>query len=245
MTVTVTPHPDLKLNMLKGNHLAGGACYTTLQSSQWVAFTMLISVHRIISAATILHNVERIRKSLGNIDKFCKISRGMDLAVLDAMRICTSFENYMKAVLIEKGFVIHQIDKRALDSRYRHLAKEQKTRPIKSSEIKEAEGLKYKRGNGYDFKSLKTHTLSMSFLLSKEKYVAAHKLNPYLIGMLTKINKHRNTLHCLIGDSSMYSEAILDEYAYMKNFVNTHIVARHDKLKSKLGFKFSPLKLIK
>lgn len=211
-------------------------CYTNLANAQYVAMNMLSAAHRLASSATILHNVDDLKRHIDNLAKFSEIARNMDMTVLDSIRICTCFENYIKARLIEKRFIVHFIDSKKIPKEYKQLRKTQWKRPIRVSEIKTIEGLRYKRGIDYHFTTIKAKTIGLSILLEQPMYVAEYKIDPTILKALNRINGKRNTLHCLIGDTAFYSNTILDDYVRIRNFINMELITRHEKLRLKFGF---------
>ncbi|VGO23467.1 hypothetical protein SCARR_05574 [Pontiella sulfatireligans] len=214
-----------------------GCCYTNLLHAQWVSLNILTAAHRLAKETSILQYADALKENLGDIKKSSEITWNLlDMHILDSIRICTCFENYMKARLIEKRFIIHMIIKNQLPQAFKHLANDQASRPIKINEIKNAENLSRRRGNNYSFNSLKPNTLVLSKLLNEPSYIAEHKLNSSLLTTLNRINKSRNALHYLVGDSASYSESILNEFIALRDFVNRKLISRHEFLRVKLGF---------
>jgi hypothetical protein len=123
-----------------------------------VVLNILSICHRICEGTSLIRRLDELTTiDFGDVSQFDRANKliwSLDPPILDAVRIATCFENLLKTRLLLRGYVIHQIDKRASNQTYRPLADEQRKRPIKISEVKHAEGLKRKRGNQYVFHSL-------------------------------------------------------------------------------------------
>src|SRR6266705_2238390 len=153
-------------SMLRANHIEQGSCYTSTLTRKWLALRMLANSYRVLSGTTLLERIDEIASTFGSTDKeqdrVLFIIWSLDSPTLDAARICICFENFFKAELLLKGYIIHRIDKAALTPTYRYLAADQKTRPIKITEIKLAEGLRWKRNNNYSFQTLTPFTIEFT-----------------------------------------------------------------------------------
>ena len=156
--------------MLRADNLQEGACYTNLKTRKWVVLCILANCNRLFSEASNIVHLDSLSqinfRDQHSLQSFHSMVQAFDAPILDAFRISTCFENFFKAQLLLRGFVIHNIIKSSLPSTYRDLAKDQTSRPIKINEIKIAECLKRKKGNNYVFQSLSTKTIEFSTFLN-------------------------------------------------------------------------------
>ncbi len=141
-----------------------------------------------------------------------------------------------KAQLLLNGYVIHKIDKQALTQGHKYLAKDQSTRPILISEIKVAEGLRWKRKNDYSFQSLSNFTLEFSIFFKQPQYKLKTKMPKELFTALEPINQKRNTLHYLAIDPGSYSQQIIDELICIRRCFNDFLVTKQNQLVKELNY---------
>jgi hypothetical protein len=227
--------------MLRANCLGEGACYTDLRTRQWVAINILSSCYRIGEGASLLRRLDELAAlDFGNMDDEGRL-RALDLfvslepAVLDAVRIATCFENLFKVRLLLRGYVIHQIDKEARSRSFKSLADEQRKRPIKISEIRCAEGLRWQRQPEYVFQSLSSFTLGRSTLL-KAAYTTPLNLPSKLFTSLKDIVDKRNSLHFLANNTALYNRKFVEDLRCIRESFNRFIVGANNDLVKKLKF---------
>jgi len=228
--------------MLRANTLAEGACYRDLRTRKWVAICILEQCYRICEGASLLRRLDDLAaidfNNFTNRDNEARFRLhdliiSLDPPVLDAVRIATCFENLFKARLLLRGYIIHQIDKKALSSSYKYLADEQQARPIKISEIKHAEGLQ-RRNHDYAFQSLSSFTLTYSRLVTQEAYKTQLHLPPKLFKSLADIVDNRNNLHYLISANAVYTRSFIVDLLYIRRSFNRFVVRTNNALVKEL-----------
>lgn len=106
--------------------------------------------------------------------------------LIDEIRICLFFENFMKAELLDKGFVIHYVQDRSQQksSKAALLRKEQKDRPIPSSRLV---------ADGLTNAELRSKTLTMD-LMFRPKYQEVIGIPTDVLAVVCRMNKNRNKL---------------------------------------------------
>lgn len=226
--------------MLKGKALYGAACYTNLKTRKWVAVGLLLSSYKIFHESLLIKKLKLLKANYGKDEKsfkrIAKIIQTIKNPIVDITRICICFENYLKVELLLKGYIIHNIDAKVKNKKYKSLAKKQKTQPIRISEIKKKEGLIGKKGNLYDFESLLETTIGFKTMFSKQAYRNQLRFPAKLFDILEQVNRKRNTLHCLLDTSYSYSESTIDDYIFLKSIVNNRLARKHNSLCNFLGF---------
>ncbi len=182
--------------------------------------------------ATVIKNLNLLRKfcfvSSKSLTKFSEIKN--DSPYLDAFRIATCFENFLKMELIDYGYVIHIIDRKSDSKKYAALAKKQETMPIKLFSLRKLEGLRWKRGNQFVFRSLKKKTINFNTLINQPKYSSCFKMKSIIFQDLNRIKNHSNNIHFLCNDYGAYNEQIILGYIEMKECINNRLIPKYNKL---------------
>ena len=227
--------------MLRVDKLPDGVCYFNNRHRKWVALDMLSSSYTIFFDSVLIQRLDLLKEAFdtaspdekGLLKKYAVISEIMRNPILDAIKIITCFENFFKAELLLKGYVIHRI---VCNKRYAIFSKHQEKTPIRISDIKRAEGLLGKKKINYVFKSLNETTIIFSIFLNRRGYQSILKFPQRLYDILKDINEKRNTLHYLAGQSAAYNKKIIDDYIFLRDFVKKHLVKRHNNLVKELEF---------
>jgi hypothetical protein len=162
-------------------------------------------------------------------------SRFIHELLLDAIKISTCFENYIKARLLLNGYVIHAI-RRDMKG-YENLAKQQRTMPVTISDLKSVEGYVYDPKLGVNtLRGISPHTLTYSLLIGNQNYIATHGVPQGIIDILNQYNETRNTLHFLGSTSSRYDRRLLQEIDALIDYINQHLVTTHNALTDPLAW---------
>jgi hypothetical protein len=152
--------------------------------------------------------------------------------LIDHFKICTVFENYNKAILLSKGYMVHTID----DKKNKRLAKTQREEPVLISDFKMNNSfIKDNFSSKYYLEGLKNfNTISFGLTL-KEDYQNVINLDHDFVTYLKKINTRRNRLHFYKNYSGGFSVAhYLEQLKYAMDYGNKMIDKRlkvsHDNL---------------
>ena len=156
------------------------------------------------------------------------IEMGLD-GVVDATRICICFENYMKAVLLTQGFLIHTIDSNPTS--HKVLARQQRKRPILLSEVVAITGWHAEKAMPgiAHLPYVQRTTISMSALLSPA-YQDVIRLPEEIKEFVTEQNERRNQLHFYDEDGVEASGRIVNRIQRTIEFVNEEIAGLHNRL---------------
>ena len=148
--------------------------------------------------------------------------------VIDAIRICICFENYMKAALLAKGYFVHELD-RGLEG-LKSLAKEQSKRPLTLVEVRRESGGWQRSPDGLGFlKGVKKNTLKMSWMLGPG-YQEIISLPASIAEFIGGLNEKRNHLHFYLSDGFTTSKQIVQSLEGLISFVNGPMVNMHNSL---------------
>ena len=190
----------------------------------YVNFTKAVHVEKITELENFVNNPDFRKQEyfIANVQKFAFEN------LLDAIKICICFENYMKAKLLLNDFVIHKI----IDGPdYESLRKEQNKRPIELKEIKAIESWKKVDNQDlYYLPGLTDKTLQFNIMLNKPKYQRIIGLPVKAKDIISKLNDQRNTLHFLTGEIGTYGKERVEELKTIIEFVETELFILQNQL---------------
>ncbi len=124
--------------------------------------------------------------------------------LIDCVRIITFFENYFKAILLKKGFIVHEFKEQ-------ELLKKLKVAPLRIDDY---------LNNAIIEDILKTQTIGFSVLIEKKDYVSALDIDEEIIAILKEINSKRNELHLYKEQNSVFSYKRIKNLERLKDFVD-------------------------
>ncbi len=157
-------------------------------------------------------------------------------STVDKFRIVTCFDNYCKAMLLEKGYLVHCIKN---SGQYRELKSAQENRPIKVEEVTIIEDFvqKIDKPQFAKLPGITNHTLSISTLLSDE-YQKIIGLPPEIVATLKDFVNYRNMHHFYVAEAFAMNSQIIFENDKLNSYVNDVIeikkseyIARVNKIK--------------
>lgn len=151
--------------------------------------------------------------------------------IIDAVRISICFENYMKGILLTKGFLVNELDKNIVE--VLALSKEQKTRPIHISELLNVISWEKKESKVYTLKGLKRNTLSYSTMFSA-RYQDQISLPADILSILTVFADKRNNLHFYQDSEFQISESVLTRIDTLNTYVDNSIIPEFHRLQTEL-----------
>lgn len=149
--------------------------------------------------------------------------------LIDHIKICVAFENYNKAVLLSKGFVVHKIDSKKNQA----LAKKQRLEPVPIEEFLRSN--KFVQDNPYGEWYLEGlsnfNTITFSLTLS-EGYQRVINLDNQFVHYLKGINDKRNRLHFYKNYAGAFRvESMLAAVEHAKNYGTNLIENEIDEVK--------------
>ena len=222
--------------MLRANHIAEGACYTTLQWRRMTALNVLAAAGRLFGQASLIRHLDRLATTFelttdrGDMT-FNRLLWKLDPPVVDAVRITCCFENLFKTRLLLSGCVVHEIDRNVAPD----LRKEQERRPVLIRTVKRLEGVVGRRDKNYSFKVLRPTTLSWKVLTGARAYRERIALPDRLFESLAAIAESLNSLHFLAPHVVRYNGDVFDDLRYVRTCFNVYVVRKHNRLLKSLG----------
>jgi hypothetical protein len=164
----------------------------------------------------------------------------MEYVNYENLKIASGFELHLKARLLSRDFVIHEIDGRNPD--YKSLAKEQEARPISKTELFAIRSYKFDGQQNY-LPGLKDASLKFAKFTDEAEYRKSLDLPDGHLDIIKDYRTLRNQIH-LPGDIvqspniQAYRGPIVD---FIVGFVNAEIVAYSNALIEKYQLNRSPL----
>lgn len=163
-----------------------------------------------------------------NEDEFKKIAKIAFQEPIDNVRIIMCFENYMKAILLSKGYIIHQLDKNNV--KIKSLINKNYDEPILLSELNQYESFYFNVDkNMHTINGIKKETLNVSRLF-KEKFQDIISLPKEILDCIININTERNSLHYQIGYKFENSIKKISELEQLSFFVNNDMKIMIDNI---------------
>jgi len=142
----------------------------------------------------------------------------LDEYLIDSIRVCIFFENYMKAALIERRYIAHRIGEGLPD-----LRKEQKRRPISFNELTAVEPFTDVGGMNVIHNGLEQFAIGAETLFGKQAYREAVDVPPHFFPHLRSLTKDRNRLHFMNYREMGHSEKFVEVLGEMMSFVDLAI----------------------
>jgi hypothetical protein len=145
------------------------------------------------------------------------------------LKIATAFELHLKARLLAKNFLIHEIDPKV--SGYKTLAKKQCAEPIEKSKLISMSPYHFDGSQNY-LPGLKKSSLKFSCLTDVSAYKLALDLTDEKINIIKNYRDLRNQIH-LPGDVEVTANckgSLQSEIDFLINFINSEIVEWSNKI---------------
>ena len=218
-----------------------GACYIDEETKNYVAWSMLSYCSKMFWGCETIKKLDRA-KSLsdkafieyepGAFTDLIDLYKSIESPVLDAVRIVICFENYFKAILLLKNFVIHRMDINICREHFPQFVtgKAQKqllqnSTPILISDIKQAENRDDLSAK--PLQTLNNQTIDIGALLSQPKYRAVYskgkESDDKLFPLLQSLKKTRNSLHFLNIEYLASGGLGAGYFLFLRDYVSTHI----------------------
>ena len=150
---------------------------------------------------------------------------------LDDVKLIICFENYMKATLLSKGYLIHIIT----DTRKRKISalkksQSKKRRPVKISDYVQLENPTFDSKLAKNtYLTLSDKTINFSHLLNNN-YQKVIDLPAPILKILNEKNQRRNSLHFLTSYSTSLGPSLISETELLIQFINDTLVSDTNKL---------------
>lgn len=155
----------------------------------------------------------------------------------DCIKITICFENYMKAILLLNGFIIHKLDKQIFPKLYQ----EQFERPISLNEIKAISNWELNEkinsdneGLRFQIKGITKSTIGMKELLSPN-YQNICKMHKEILAICQPYFKYRNNLHLYMDESFSLIETDYLGLTKLIDFLNPNLVTIQNNLVDKFN----------
>lgn len=200
------------------------------------ALNLMLFAEKQFQSSFVIKNLEKLKVisencSIGKNPQREIVSDFVDNGLIDAIKISICFENYSKAILLAKGYLIHNID----SNKYKEKAKQQKKAPIliekfpvdfydNTSINSENSQLRKK------IRGLKDTTGQYSVILNNKAYLDIIMLDENLVETLIELNKARNMLHLQFSLSFNMNSSTYENFKLLTEFVEVKMKERRKKL---------------
>lgn len=167
----------------------------------------------------------------------------MEYINYEHLKIASAFELHLKARLLARNYVLHEIDAKA--SGCKSLADDQKNRPVQRQELITIHPFHFDGRQNY-LPGLKESSLKFSWLTDKPAYRAASGLTDQQLDIIKDYRLLRNQVHFpgdILEASSIqaFPRPIID---FLTEFINTEIVAWSNSLIGKYNMNYKPLEAL-
>ncbi len=194
--------------------------YFHTNNQKIAAINLLFNGYKILQGATIVKGFD-IYKNVSFTDKqhpdYNILSPFINDSLMDDIRIITCFENYMKAILILKNYVVHRIS--SIDKRLRTAQQE---RPILISELFIPTDFSNFDITRHSQWKTNFQTLNFSWML-KAKYQSVIELPQKMLELIKEINEERNKLHFISVDEFHFGKPTIERYESVIDFAQNVI----------------------
>lgn len=151
------------------------------------------------------------------------------------LKIGCGFELSLKANLLKRGIVIHEIDR--TDPRYQKLAKEQKKRPVMCDELFRISGYMH-NGTINILPGITKKSLSFSTILDNGNYRQSVGLATDTLEVIGEYRDLRNMIH-LPGDPNetvkLRNMSWQEKIKFLRKYIDEHIVAVNRRIVADWG----------
>ena len=164
----------------------------------------------------------------------------MEYANYENLKLASGFELHLKARLLARNYVVHEIDSRVPGCR--DLAAEQAERPIAKHELLAIQKYHFDGRQNY-LPGLKETSLKFSWLTDKPNYRAALALSAQQLDIIGDFRSLRNQIHFPgdivdVPNIQNYPTPIVE---FVTSFINAEIIDWSNELIAKHEFNFRPL----
>lgn len=158
--------------------------------------------------------------------------------LLDAIKVIICFENFLKGKIISKGYLVHAIDARICNKKFKTLGNINK-HPIKVADYKRIEGyVKNPDSGSLSLRGLKHFTVQFSAIMNTKDYLDIVNIPKRIHSILMSINTTRNRLHLNSSEFVIYTQETIKDIKYLIEFANKHIIEKYNYLCEKWNPKY-------
>jgi len=183
-----------------------------------IVWELLVYAHMIYNKVFVFKNFDAFAKSFqGSGNRSEVYWEGIHYEkLIDDFKICTAFENYNKAILLSKGYMVHMLD---TSGNNRQIVKDQKNQPVQISEYLKGNVFSQSdRFSSWTLEGVKNSTIPLSWTLNAQ-YQSIIELDVSFLTFLTKKMEKRNRLHYYKNYSGAFKvETYLSNIEFAKNY---------------------------
>lgn len=185
----------------------------------------------------------------GKIPNFELASKFALEKLIDSVRITICFENFMKALLLLNGYVIHRLKRKEFKS----ISDKQYQEPVLRSEV--LKGRKWETNSDIktDHENLKLQikgilktTIGMKEL-KQPMYQSVFKIDKKIMEICEPYFEYRNNVHLHLSGDLSFNNSTLEDIQLLVKFINDHLVRMHNNIIDQINkgeeYKLEPISL--
>ncbi|MBV7533043.1 hypothetical protein [Chitinophaga sp. sic0106] len=192
------------------------------------------NINRLITAQNLLaHSGEIFKRAYvyKNFETYRNLTHGPQInlpiseiqefafeGVVDKVRITICFENYMKAILLINGYLVHEINPNSNKA----LNKSAKESPVLATAVLLQSSFVNLTSRNLKQLEITYKTLQLSTLL-KPKYQAVIQLPSNILKILSALNEERNKIHFTDVTTFTHGQSVIDEFTELNQFFDKTI----------------------
>ena len=162
--------------------------------------------------------------------------RWLEFINLEYLKISTGFELIAKSILIEKDYIVHEIDGKS--EKYKPVARKQKTSPVSVSEVIEIDSYRFNGRINY-LPGVTEASLRFGLILSEATYQSVINIPDADLKLINEFRTLRNQIH-LPGDAiecpimNAHSKSPIE---FIVEFLNKWVIERGNLINDVRGFR--------
>jgi len=196
-------------------------CYSSEEARAYVAANILTHSGEIFKRTKCIVDRAMLEDAISNRTVQIPVNEIMEFvfeSIIDKIRIITCFENYMKAVLLENGYVVHNIN----GIIHKQFKSDQANLPVKIADIFTTSSFQNIDQKAKKQQEVIETTLKFSTLL-KPAYTKVVGLSANIITDLREINNERNKLHLTSTATFEWGGGYTERYDRIEKYFNETI----------------------
>jgi len=209
-------------------------CYESDYSRAYIAYNLLTHSGEIFKGARCIKEVDRLKRSTSNGNGqllYEEIHEFIFDSLVDKARIIICFENYIKGILIEHGYIAHKLT--GAMPGHKQLKQHQSKQPVRTCDIFNSTSFDNLDQKSEDQIEVAVYTLPFSTLLRKG-YTDVAGLPIAIIQDLTELNQERNKLHFTSSTTFEYCGLYTARYDRLNTYFDETILPTIYHLQRKL-----------
>jgi len=202
------------------------AIYATQNSRRDAYLDLLGTSLRFINQAYCVKDFPTYKKCIENFNSTSLklIEKFAEEDLIDCVKIIMCFENFLKGLLIKKGYIVHEIDLKGFNGKFRQLGNINSS-PVKISDYTKIEDYVEEPESNFNvLRGLKLKTLQINAILKNPAYQRIIDLPIDVTNAVKNYNERRNILHLKLLKGTYFHSNKLKDLETIIRFVNNKLI---------------------